>query len=159
MFDLTKLHKILSESTICLRIGKPSEQIEYKDLTVTEIWNMPHESDPDYTDILKIDVGLFKVGIIVEKAERNKQSLIDILDNYPDPKRLSQGPSYIEIGATLDSQEAAFRIAALGSYLEICDIISPMSLGITGDDAKLMIKRGLFMMIYPKRMFINGNGY
>lgn len=141
-----ELHKIINESTISLRKGPMITENNDENIRVTEIWAMPHESDPTFEKYPKIDVGLFTVAIFPVKAEENKEQLIQIMKTYPNIDRLSKGPSYIEVGAVLGSQEAAFKLAALGKHLGLCNIMSPLSLGFDPESAADMIGGGFFFI-------------
>ena len=146
--DTTELHRIIKESTVSLRKGPMITEKNDENVRVTEIWAMPHESDPTFEKYPKIDVGLFTVAIFPEKAEKNKAKLIEIMRAYPDQYRLSKGPSYIEVGAEIGSQEAAFKLAALGSHLGLCNIMSPLNMGFDKDVANEMIGGGFFFIAW-----------
>lgn len=144
--NTTELYRILKESTVSLRKGSVIVDKDDEHIHVTEIWAMPHVDDPTFTKYPKEDVGPFVVAIFPVKAEENKSKLIDIMRTYPDQDRLRKGPSYIEVGAVIGSQEAAFKLAALGKYLGLCDIMSPLSMGFDGKSSVDMITSGFFFI-------------
>jgi hypothetical protein len=81
-----------------------------------------------------------------KKAQENKQNLIDILNTYPDPERLKGGPSYIEVGGVIGDQGTAFALFALGKVLGLWNVITPKTLGITGEQAREMAGMGFIMI-------------
>jgi hypothetical protein len=113
---------------------------------VTEIYGyLATEADVP-PDIEKRDVHFFVVAVDKAKAEQYRPSLIEWLTNYPEPERLAGGPSYIEIGARVGSQEAALRLFALGDVLGLWKLITPERLGITGPEADALAGNGLVMI-------------
>lgn len=64
---------------------------------------------------------------------------------YPSPERLEGGPSYIEIGAELDSQELALLLIGVGAVLGLWQAVTPASFGITGPEAAELAGKGMVM--------------
>jgi hypothetical protein len=145
MFDVTKLHSILRDTTCQLRKGQRIETRKKPGLLITELYFMPHEDEPEANNLEKIDLEFVTIGVDRGKAIEYKDALIDILDSYPND-RLSGGPSYIEVGAEIGDQGAAFQLFALGKVLGLWDIITPRSFGFKGKEAKEIAGRGLIMI-------------
>jgi len=143
--NLNLLHKILSETTIQLRKGAEVEERTVGVMQVTEVFAMPHESEA-HPDLERIDMELLTIGVDKAKAEDHKADLIAVLREYPKPERLAGGPSYIEVGAEIGDQGAAFQLFALGKVLGLWDVITPAKLGITGEQARQMAGNGFIMM-------------
>ena len=124
--NLERLYEILAETTVQLRKGEVFEGspalVEQakrgEELTsngLLEVFDMPHMSEAP--DLELIDLELLVIGIDKTKAETHKNELIEILKTYPYPDRLAGGPSYIEVGAEIGDQGAAFQLFALGKVL------------------------------------------
>ena len=143
--DLDRLYAILSETTCQLRKGAPIEKRTAGPIEVTEVFAMPHESEAR-PELAKVDLEFVVVGVDNAAAQRHRDELKAILDTYPAPERLACGPSYIEVGAVIGDQGAAFQLFALGKVLGLWDVITPTTLGITGDDARRMAGSGMIMM-------------
>ena len=143
--NLDLLHKILNETTIQLRKGAEIEQRTVDVMQVTEVFAMPHESEAR-PDLERVDMELLTIGVDKAKAEDHKADLIAVLREYPKPERLAGGPSYIEVGAEIGDQGAAFQLFALGKVLGLWDVITPTKLGITGEQARQMAGNGFIMM-------------
>ena len=143
--NLKRLHEILTETTHCYRKGEAVETRRVGPLEVTEIFDMPAlaEAAPEH---VIIDVALMAVGADKAAAEARKGELIDILKSLPDRERLAAGPSYIETGVWIDSQDAALRLYALGEVLGLWKVITPATLGVSGPEA-LQLARNGFVMI------------
>ena len=127
-----RLYEILGETTTQLRKGeKVEERTESSGLHVTEVFAMPHESEAP-AGIEKVDMVFLTIGVDKAAAEKHRAELLEILRTYP---RLKDGPSYIEVGAEIGDQGAAFQLFALGKVLGFWDVITPASLGLEGQDA------------------------
>jgi hypothetical protein len=154
--DLDRLYQILAETTVQLRKGAVYEgtpelvaQAEAgEDLTgggVLEIFDMPH-ADEARPDLVKVDLEFLIVGVDAAKAKSRKTEVVDILNRYPAPERLARGPSYIEVGAEIGDQGAAFQLFALGKVLGLWDVITPAAFGMTGAKAREMAGAGFVMI-------------
>src|SRR6202012_2479706 len=80
------------------------------------------------------------------RAESHRAELVELLNNYPQAERIAQGPSYIEVGAEIGDQGAAFQLFAMGKVLGLWDVITPEKMGFTGPEADSMAGNGFVMM-------------
>jgi hypothetical protein len=156
MMDLARLHEILAATTSPFRKGDVYEGTPAlveaakagEKLTgggVLEIYAMPHEAEAR-ADLVKVDCVFIVVGVDKPAAEQRKDELVAILQNYPEPPRLAQGSSYIEIGAWIGSQDAALRLFALGEVLGLWRVITPALFGMSGDEAREAAGVGFIMV-------------
>ncbi|HEY3679012.1 MAG TPA: hypothetical protein VGL45_09850 [Bradyrhizobium sp.] len=137
-----RLYEILAATTAQFRQGaEVEEHIEGGGLKVREIYAMPHESEAP-ADIEKVDMVFLTIGVDKPAAEKYRQELLALLADYP---RLKEGPSYIEVGAEIGDQGAAFQLFALGKVLGLWDVITPQLMGFEGDEAREMAGRGFIM--------------
>lgn len=143
--DLERLYKILRSTTVQLRKGEVVTEAKVGGVTVTTIDAMPHVSGAQ-PHLELVDMELLTIGVDKAEAACRKDELIGILKTYPAPERLAQGPSYIEVGAEIGDQGAAFQLFALGEVLKLWTIITPKTLGLTGAEATEMAGRGLIMI-------------
>lgn len=143
--DLEKLYQILNVTTVMLRKGEEVEVEDASGVQRVDVYAMPHESEAA-PEIEKVDVSFVVIGVEKQTAEEIRPGLIEILDAYPQPERLKGGPSYIEVGAELGSQDAAFRLFALGQVLGFWEVITPEKLGITGSQARELAGMGMVMI-------------
>jgi len=111
-------------------------------IQVAGAWAMPHQRQ--FTGP-QIDVHFMQVGIFTEHAERCRSELVTLLADYPQPERLAQGLSYIELGGVLGDQGLALCLLALGEFLGFWQVITPAVLGITGADADVLAGGGMVM--------------
>lgn len=144
--DIDRLYHILSDTTVQLRKGAEVEHEQIGNVDVTHVYEMPHESEALPT-VEKVDCALLVIGVDRTRAEQHRSELIALLDAYPEPERLTGGPSYIEVGAAIGDQGAAFQLFALGQVLGLWTVITPRTLGFD-DDASVreMAGRGLVMI-------------
>lgn len=113
---------------------------------VLDVYAMPHESEGESCDV-QVDVVLLTISVNRQAAEARKDELISILNDYPQPSRLAAGPSYIEVGAALGDQGAAFQLFALGQVLGLWEVLTPTRLGIADEGrARRMAAQGFVMI-------------
>lgn len=143
--DTQKVHQILRETTQEFRKGEVVVEHDREGVHVKEVYAMPHESEAD-SNLRRVDCHFITVGVNMEAASKRKGELLQLLDDYPFPDRLAEGPSYIEIGGELGSQDAALRLFALGEALELWEVITPEKLGINGPEADELAGGGMVMM-------------
>lgn len=143
--NLDRLYQILRETTVQLRKGAEVEERRVGNVQVTEVYAMPHDAQAK-NGIVKVDCHFIVVGVDKAKAEQHKGELVAILKTYSQPDRLAGGPSYIEVGAEIGDQGAAFQLFALGKVLGLWDIITPEKLGFTGPEASQMAGSGFVMI-------------
>ncbi len=159
--NLERLRQILSVTTVQLRRGeevegdpelveavkglKEGDDLDRLPGGSVHIYAMPHESEAK-KGIEKVDCHFIIVGVDKAAAQTCREELVAILGDYPQPDRLAGGPSYIEVGAVIGDQGAAFQLFALGKVLGLWDVITPKTLGVTGPDADQLAGRGMVMM-------------
>lgn len=143
--DLTALARILDATTTVYRKGPEVVERDAAGVRVVEVFGCPPpEALP--AAATRVDVHFVLVGVDMTAARVAEPDLRALLATYPAPDRLAGGPSYIEAGAVLGSQEAALRLFALGEALGLWTVITPARLGITGASADQMAGGGLVLM-------------
>lgn len=165
--NTARLHEILRETTIELRKGEAitgtpelvkqikSGETELKGGGVVEFFAMPHVSEARH-DLERVDLCFIEIGVDKAAAERHRDELISMLKAWPNPDRLADGPSYIEVGAEIGDQGAAFQLFALGQVLGLWRVITPELLGLTGEAARQAAGSG-YIMITGFRQPITGH--
>lgn len=144
--DINRLHEILRETTHPFRKGAEVIEHDVGKVHVTEIYDMPHEAEHSSPTLIKIDCHFITVGVDTVKAAFHKREFINLLRDYPQPERLADGPSYIEVGGVIGDQQAAFQMFALGESLDLWKVITPKTLGVEGVEADKMAGAGYVMM-------------
>jgi hypothetical protein len=140
--NLELLHTILNETTVQLRKG---DAIVDNGNGSTSIFMMPNEAEAPET-MKKVDCFFITVGVDMEKAEARRAEFVQILSQYPEPERLADGQTYIEVGAALGDQGAAFMMFALGEALGLWRVITPTTVHITGEQAVELAGRGFIVI-------------
>ena len=157
--DIDRLYQILGQTTAQYRKGErftgTPELVEQAKAGVPidkiqgggtlEIFAMPHvdEAGPE---VELVDLFFLTIGVKKDAALAIKEELIEMLRTYPNPKGLSVGLSYIEVGADLGDQGAAFQLFALGKVLGIWNVVLPGTVGIVGDEATELAGRGFILI-------------
>lgn len=144
--NLQRLYTILNECSCQLRKGPEIVEERTGNVHVTHVFAMPHESAAR-PEVEKVDMVFVKVGVDKQAAEKIKDELISILNEYPEPERIAGGPSYIEVGGIIGDQGMAFQLFAVGKVLGLWSVITPATLGITDEEqVKQLAGSGMIMM-------------
>ena len=146
--DTQRLCDIVQASTIVFRKGESIEGGQVGNVDVVELFGYNHTKDAPSGDNFDI-VDMVFVDVVVDraKAEQYRGALAEQLRNYPQPERLANGPSYIELAPNLGmEQEGAFRVMALGKTLGMWDIMSAKSLGMDDATTRKLAGQGLLMI-------------
>ena len=151
--DTNKLYEILEHTTIQLRKGEVVREGEsIGNVRVVHVDMMPHVDDAKgVDDVETVDMEFLVIGVHKPSAEKHRADLIAVLNDYPYPDRLAAGPSYIEVGAEIGNQGAAFQLFALGKVLDLWDVITPARLGLTGELASMAAGNGFIMITGYKK--------
>lgn len=146
--DTARLYEILKSTTVQLRKGPEVARHRDGHIEVMEIFAMPHTDEVNLNkqNFETVDMHFIAVAVDKRQAELHKDDLIKLLKDYPHPERLAGGPSYIEVGAVLGDQGAAFCLFALGKVLGLWDVITPEKFGMDGEQAAQAAGRGFIMM-------------
>lgn len=156
---------LLDATTRMYRPGPAVTDTVVAGIRVREVWvGTPHESeatiDPDLFP--SVDVHFFMVSVDRAAAESHRGEFIAVCEAWPiDPtyepeNRLTEGPSFIELGAqigTFMGQQDAMRLMALGQVLGAWTVISPATFGLSREDpqAQQMAGAGYVMVSGYKR--------
>lgn len=143
--EIINIYELLLDTTEMFRKGEEVVDKITHGVQVREIFAMPHVSQAT-SEFDMFDLHFIKVGVRPGKAEARKGELLEWLRAYPEPQRLADGPSYIEIGAIIGQQDAAFCLFALGAHLELWSIITPETLHLEGALADEAAGRGFLMI-------------
>jgi hypothetical protein len=144
---MEELYNILASTTIQLRKGDPITEERHNGINVVTINAMPHVSAAEMDDTIAIvDMELLAIGVDKAAAQDFKAELIALLDAWPDPEELANGPSFIAVGATIGDQGAAFQLFALGEVLELWKVVTPATLGLSGEKATAAAGLGYVMI-------------
>ena len=149
-FDTTALHEIMEKTTKVFRKGERDTVRKEGVMEIHEIFGYPSIKEAPMAENF-VMVDMVFVDVVVDKkiAFVLRNSLTDILDNYPDKGMLAQGPSYIAIAGGIEmEQEWALRLMALGSVLGLWEIITARTLLPEADDAQVtdLAGRGYLMI-------------
>lgn len=137
-----RLYAMLDTTTTIFRKGEVVEREESAGVEVVHVYRYPHESEAD-DDVQLVDCHFVTVG--VRDAASHADEFKALCDAYPDPERLAGGPSYIEVGGVVGSQDGAFRLFALGEALGVWTVVTPKKLGMEGPMADQMAGAGYVM--------------
>lgn len=136
-----RVASLIGQCTTTYRMGEEVVQRGH----VTEVFGYPCvEQASEHEEIF--DLHFIAVGVDKNKALELEGEFKRVMDSYPDPDRLRQGPNYIEIGATVGDQENGMRLFALGECLGYWKIITPKDMRLEGEEADELAGRGFVMI-------------
>lgn len=143
-----RLSKILQGTTQVYRKGEEVKRRSIGNVGVTEIFGYSHTNEAIQDDNYdKVDMVFVDVLVDKAKAAKIKPELERILAEYPQPDRLEEGPSYIELSPNLGlEQEGGLRIMALGKTLGLWEIISGKALGMDETETLNLAEKGFLMI-------------
>ena len=123
--DMQRLHDILSRVAVQLNKCEMTRRLA------------------DYSGEFEL-VDCHIVLVCIDKAQADccRDEFIELLKQYPHPERLGKHPSYLEVGRVLESQEMAFELFALGQYLGLWKVITPLEMGVMGPVADDLARSG-----------------
>ena len=142
MWKLDEVHEILR---LCTKEYRKGDAVIMTP-GVTEVFAMPPIPSPPNDWETVVDCHFIAVGVDNALAKENSDRLVALLNDFPGNVDLHEGPSYIAVGAVLESQSAAFRLFALGEVLGLWGVMTPLTLGITGEFADKMAGAGMIMI-------------
>ncbi len=106
------------------------------------------------TPVHSVNVHFFWVSAKGDPTQDELRQLL--VAHYPDLERLSGGPSYIEMGGALGSQELALRLIGLGELVGLWQVITPERMHMTGPAADKMAGGGFVMASGLKEVASDG---
>ena len=156
-----RLYEILSATTSQFRKGEVVEGtpalvaaikggVSLDDLPSgsAHIYGMPHASEAA-DNVEKVDCHFLVISVDKAKALEYKDELLVLLAAWPteswgQPTRpLTEVLNYLEVGAVIGDQGAAFCLFALGQVLGLWEVLTPEVIwGVTGAAADELAGRG-----------------
>lgn len=145
MPEFSDFAEILRECTTEFRKGERIVEESTPNAQVVHVYDMPHVDEAP-EGLAMHDLTFVWIGVDKAAAERNRERILEECRRWPDPERLASGPSYIEVGAQVGSQDAALCFFALGAELGLWSVVTPETLGFEGQEALNLAGRGFLMI-------------
>ena len=139
-----RLMELLNDSTCLIsKGGATSRKLPGISLL---LWGLmvPLE-DPRTEALLKIDCQFITVGVNTEQAERHRAEFLEFLEEYPEPNKLADGPTYKHLAEIVGDEVTALRVFGLGQALGVWNVLLPTDLGIPEDLAEEAADLGLIV--------------
>jgi hypothetical protein len=127
--DKQRLMEVLNDSTCIISKGEPTQR-KLPGISLL-LWGlMVPMSDARVEALAKVDCQFLTVGVNVEQAEKHRADFMAFLDEYPEPNKLADGPTYKHLASVVGDELTALRIFGLGQVLGVWDVLLPNNLGI-----------------------------
>lgn len=144
---LETLNAFIANATLAFRKGEAYEEKDVGGVKVITVNGYPEAPSRGAL----VDVHFLMIGF-TEAAAIDKDEFVSMIKDAEHGEfmdmsldDLAQGPSYINTGAWLGSQDLALRFIALGSHYGLWDVVTPALLHITGAQADQMAGAGFVM--------------
>ena len=132
-------------------VFRKGEQVETRP-GVVEIFGYPHVDEAP-AELEKVDVVFITVGVDKHKAAEVIGIVRQwIAESSERAALFAAGPSYIHLGAWIE-QETALRLIALGAAVGEWKLMTPMTLGLEGEDARELAGRGFVYALPAESAF------
>lgn len=142
--DKKRLMEVLKDSTCLISKGKQTQQRLPKIPLL--LWGlMSFPSDPGVEMLDQVDCQFIIIGVNPVQAERHRAEFIEFLESYPEPIKLSDGPTYKHLASVVGDDMTALRIFGLGQTLGVWDVVLPGQLGVDPDLADEAADLGLIV--------------
>jgi len=135
---LRQLSRLVSEASVARSLGDPEIDSTFSYAGFFEVSAV----DPESGKLLVTANELAEAVGLALLQERGEFSDIS-------RDRFQEGPSYIELGGWIGSQQVAIQLMGLGASLGLWDLVTPALLGIEGQMAQELLGRGM-LLIAPK---------
>lgn len=142
--DKARLLQVLANATCLISKGESTRR-KLPGIPVL-LWGlMISATDPGVDRLDQVDCQFVVVGVNREQAELHRQEFIDFLESYPEPKKLSDGPTYKHLASIVGDDMTALRIFGLGQTLGLWNVVLPAQLGVDPDLADEAADLGLIV--------------
>lgn len=132
--EKNRLMEVLKDSTCLISKGEKTQQRLPKiPLLLWGLMNFP--SDPDVAKLDQIDCQFITIGVNRAQAEKHRATFVEFLETYPEPDKMSDGPTYKHLASIVGDDITALRIFGLGQTLGLWSVVLPGQLGV--DDPEL----------------------
>ena len=124
----TQLLEVLNETTYLIIDGPGKRRI---DKLESLLWGVALSPDDERVAALqRVDCSIVSVGVDVDRARTYLDDIVALLDEYPDPARLQDGPSYKQVAEIVGDDVTALRLFGLGRVLDLWAVLTPADFGI-----------------------------
>jgi hypothetical protein len=89
------------------------------------LWGLLLPSTREAQHLTQVDCYFVTVGVNREQAEKYRETFLSLLDEYPESKRLAEGPSYKHVADVVGDEMTALRFFGLGQALGLWDVLLP----------------------------------
>ena len=110
------------------------------------------DTDNEVPEGIQVVDCVVKVAVVVAKAREHGEEIVQLLDQWPTEAwdspvtPLSEGPSYIHVGAVMSSQQMACALFGVGEVLGLWKVVTPQTLGFSDPEVTEMAGRGFVMI-------------
>ena len=87
-------------------------------------------SDKRVAGLQRVDCSVALVGVNAKVAHTYLNDLVSILDEYPDPATLQDGPSYKQVAEVVGDEATALRLFGLGHVLDLWEVLTPVDFNV-----------------------------
>jgi hypothetical protein len=142
--DKARLMEVLNDSTCLISKGERTQR-KLPGIPVL-LWGLLlSASDASAQDFNLVDCHFVTVAVNPVQAEAHRQGFIELLESFPDLKRLQDGPSYKHVASVVGDEVTALRVFGLGQTLGLWDVLLPDQFGVDQDSIDEAADLGLIV--------------
>lgn len=139
-----RLMEVLNDSTCFISKGARTER-KLPNIPVL-LWGLLlHASDPLAKSFELVDCHFVMVAVNPVQAEAHRQDFIELLESFPNQKKLQDGPSYKHIASIVGDDMTALRVFGLGQTLGLWNVMLPDQFGVDPELADEVADLGLIV--------------
>jgi hypothetical protein len=127
--DKVRLMEVLNDSTCLISKGERTQR-KLPGISIM-LWGLLlSASDPLIDKFQQVDCHFITVGVNPVQAEAHRKDFVELLEQFPDMKRMEDGPSYKHVASVVGDDMTALRIFGLGQTLGLWDVLLPAQFGV-----------------------------
>lgn len=131
--EKNRLMEVLKDSTCLISKGaKTSSRLPKIPLLLWGLMNF--QGDPGVDQLDQVDCQFLTIGVNKSQAEKHRATFIEFLETYPEPNKLSDGPTYKHLATIVGDDITALRVFGLGQVLGLWNVVLPGQLGVEDEE-------------------------
>lgn len=123
-----QLREILNETTYLITDGASRKRIHKLGSLLWGVAISP--TDRRVPGLQQVNCAVAVVGVDAWKARVYLDDLVGVLDTYPEPAQLRDGPSYKQVASVVGDEATALRLFGLGHVLDLWEVLTPIDFGV-----------------------------
>lgn len=126
--DKARLMEVLNDSTCLISKGEKTQR-KLPGISAL-LWAILLPTSYVTSSLHIVDCHFITVGVNTKRAEDRRSEFIELLESFPDQKKMQDGPSYKHVASVVGDDMSALRVFGLGQTLGLWDVLLPDQFGV-----------------------------